>query len=405
MSDAELIVHTVHGTWPLGVLRHLKLLSSDKAREGRWYWYDSDFQRDVAKNCDRSIHWVPFEWSGDNSFGARDRAAASFARHLVDWFDRAPGARHCIIAHSHGGSVVVNAVDSLDPNRTGRISCVISIASPFAKLSSNKDVPYVALARYSAFTLGIPCLLVFCSLLWLMKGVFATLVFQSWLLMPVVAWLYANRANFPGRTLLTRDQAPRHDYRNWTLYAVRGPRDEASMIISACQFVNLVAEFFVSYLLIKPFRLALRLLESHSWSNAIAKFMAWTLLLFAAGRLSQWYLYENSQESLFALMFLAPLFALLAPIWIAFFLLAILSILLPLILIPAQCALAAALGWELIGRFRMLTAECEPVPSGHIAITTTVDLDDDERTKAGLVHFLHEAASVRFRVAKLLESS
>lgn len=127
----------VHGTWA----------APDPAKR-RWYepvdyrrpgsdvfvdWLDAALQRrGSAARCwahctnDNSI----FHWSGENSWIARTRAAVA----LVDYVAklRKEGWRCHIVAHSHGGNVVVEALQQIaatDPNQPP--DTIVTLGTPF----------------------------------------------------------------------------------------------------------------------------------------------------------------------------------------------------------------------------------------------------------------------------------
>ncbi|MBL8220371.1 MAG: hypothetical protein JNL62_14150 [Bryobacterales bacterium] len=73
-----------------------------------------------------------FRWSGSNSFAARTQAAAALRLHLIDSFQRQPGASHLLVCHSHGGNVALQATsqpgDSADWTP---LAGILTLATPF----------------------------------------------------------------------------------------------------------------------------------------------------------------------------------------------------------------------------------------------------------------------------------
>jgi Alpha/beta hydrolase len=75
-----------------------------------------------------------FAWTGDNSQSQRRAASRALAELLVD-FERTMNFRYHIVAHSHGGNVVLNALDALarDPQRLG---AVVFLGTPALKFTA-----------------------------------------------------------------------------------------------------------------------------------------------------------------------------------------------------------------------------------------------------------------------------
>jgi surfactin synthase thioesterase subunit len=93
----------------------------------------STFHQALVEKLDRPLAWIPFIWSGANSFHARNAAAEELATRLAQHFTLAPNAEHVVVCHSHGGSVAVNAARLLDLRGENHISKIISMASPFVR--------------------------------------------------------------------------------------------------------------------------------------------------------------------------------------------------------------------------------------------------------------------------------
>src|SRR5687768_15308649 len=88
------IVTCIHGTW---------------ARGSRW----PDLEKSLTaalRHCG-PVEFKYFEWSGRNSVRARTQAVAELRRFLLQELRRSPGARHVVIAHSHGANIALHAID------------------------------------------------------------------------------------------------------------------------------------------------------------------------------------------------------------------------------------------------------------------------------------------------------
>jgi hypothetical protein len=101
-----------------------------------------------------------FQWSGENSWIARTRAASALAEYVIPL--QIEGWRCHIVAHSHGGNVVVEALpqiqamDGLLEQRGGRI---ITLGTPFMDTMS----PMLQKAERTRRTLNVlrTCLAIF----------------------------------------------------------------------------------------------------------------------------------------------------------------------------------------------------------------------------------------------------
>jgi hypothetical protein len=75
-----------------------------------------------------------FHWSGKNSFVARSRAAEDFRNRLLETSTLYPDARQVVIAHSHGGTVVAEALagtSTLVSRVLPPLAALICMATPF----------------------------------------------------------------------------------------------------------------------------------------------------------------------------------------------------------------------------------------------------------------------------------
>ena len=78
---------------------------------------------------------------------ARETASRDLQVHLRERLDTFPDARHVIVAHSHGGNVVLSALS--DPDLADRIDDVVTLATPF--LSARTAEPEIILEENDAF--------------------------------------------------------------------------------------------------------------------------------------------------------------------------------------------------------------------------------------------------------------
>ena len=83
-NPPKLIIHAVHGTWPYGLWNQIlkRPPARHSSRELPWFANGSSFHKAVAMISGRNLEWVPFIWSGKNSFAARRVAGDEFLKHL-----------------------------------------------------------------------------------------------------------------------------------------------------------------------------------------------------------------------------------------------------------------------------------------------------------------------------------
>jgi len=92
---------------------------------------------------DRLLH--DFEWSGLNSWVARFDAASRLAQYIEGL--RSEGWRCHIIAHSHGGNILIDAIDSLSPLGIGDWTSgnLITMGTPFLNSFRRSRVRHLCL--------------------------------------------------------------------------------------------------------------------------------------------------------------------------------------------------------------------------------------------------------------------
>jgi hypothetical protein len=412
----KLIVHTVHGTWPYGLWAHIvRKTPQVTGAEPPWFSLGSSFQNTVTALCGRNVEWITFKWSGDNSFYERHLAAKALSQHLLDWFEREPQAEHLIIAHSHGGTVSVAAARELDAQGHNTLSRIITLATPFAQaIPSKRDDRELAM-RYMILRFGwVPITLFFCLLylstyggeVFAIFGVFS--IYQSimiFLIVPtfLICWKIGIIKFMPPiyrESISTASQA-------WRLYAIRAPRDEATIAINTSQFIDLVSNLLFARCILAPFDWFRR----HRGRIWLILFL---LMLFGV----MWSLTFTEPTIMLRVDSIQSVMALLAGLVVAIPVLMLVTVVSvssaifvavalggSLILIPANVVLATALGIDMM-RFRgLMQIECEPIPSGVTGTVTTINLSQDEQDRLGLVHFIHATQAARARVGELLRAA
>ncbi|MFY0614683.1 MAG: hypothetical protein JXQ99_24345 [Hyphomicrobiaceae bacterium] len=146
---------TVHGTFA-----HIEIPGeSDNSASSTSYWWrpDSPFNaelKSLVQGPDGSVDVQPFVWSGDNSERERRRAGRALYEQLQHL--ESTGAPYCIVAHSHGGSVVSAALlqAAARNQRLPGLTRWITIGTPFVELRRERflfmRLPIILKAMYVA---------------------------------------------------------------------------------------------------------------------------------------------------------------------------------------------------------------------------------------------------------------
>jgi len=113
-SLPDLLVTLIHGTFE---------------PQARWTQPDSPFVRDLPSTPNQSVRCDRFEWSGENTHRDREAGAAKLRAHIRNENYTDAAAQRLLIAHSHGGNVVLHALLNGDICR--RVSAVVYLNTPF----------------------------------------------------------------------------------------------------------------------------------------------------------------------------------------------------------------------------------------------------------------------------------
>jgi pimeloyl-ACP methyl ester carboxylesterase len=112
--EPSIVITLVHGT---------------NARQAPWTQSGSPFRANIETGLPGEIQFQIFNWSGRNSFRARDRASQELAKELDATAGRNPEAQLVVIGHSHGGNVALKALNRM--NDESRVSGVACLSTPF----------------------------------------------------------------------------------------------------------------------------------------------------------------------------------------------------------------------------------------------------------------------------------
>ncbi len=119
-GEAETIFCLVHGTF---------------ARHNRWTKPGSALCVTLESTGER-VEFLRPQWSGGNSFGAREEARRSIVRELKESMLANPRARYFIVAHSHAGNAALAALQ--DETVSARVDGLICLSVPFLHIRSRR---------------------------------------------------------------------------------------------------------------------------------------------------------------------------------------------------------------------------------------------------------------------------
>ena len=114
----------------------------DKTKPNQRHWFEavSEFENDLIYRTEKlglpigSLVFQCVWWSGRNTFADRDEAAQSVRQALADAAAANPGPPIAILAHSHGGTVAVKALDANRWVEPPPMQAVWTLESPFVQL-------------------------------------------------------------------------------------------------------------------------------------------------------------------------------------------------------------------------------------------------------------------------------
>ena len=130
VDNQSVCVTLVHGT--VLFRRMQRFIAAFKKKELHWYEENSEFHSTLKTQLelmDPHRYFInrPFKWPGSNLVRARHDAAGKLVKHLRE----SSTYEHLIIAHSHGGNVVRQALDQIKGEMNVR---VITLATPFVEV-------------------------------------------------------------------------------------------------------------------------------------------------------------------------------------------------------------------------------------------------------------------------------
>ena len=419
ITFGAVIIHAVHGTWPYGppTWRGRRRTREEWTGTGR-PWFEGESAFVTAVTGERSLTWLPFVWSGDNTFTARQEAIDRFYTHLCTSLEASAGS-HAIVAHSHGGTVALAAVARLRAEQQARIAGIVTMGTPFTTLkyatSSAAAVVQGALEFAGALA---PVIVATCAaIVWALGS---PRLFLHTLALAAIAWLVflATVPRVLPRLMMWRSGPRPYAFdlfgdlgaTRTPLVALRASGDEAALAIASAQALQLAAR---AALRMFPLSVTHDEIRVRAWFRTTcyalfaAAFVAALARVTARNRdllpgLAQ---LDPAAAGLAAMAIMAAFFdAAVRLLMVVVFGLAGGTALLAALAVASAVALARATGresWDLIAQ-----VECEPVPSGVRAVVETLALDTaEERQIAGtgaMRHSFHELPTARRRVARAI---
>jgi hypothetical protein len=262
-------IFLVHGTWGRGILRldppTDPSTGSSGHRPKRWFEEGSDFRVRLEELKKASLDGAvrAFCWSGANSVTARDCAAKELSEEL-DQALRVLDVRPIIIAHSHGGNIVLCALKYLKAG--GDRLQFIALATPFMRVYlRNEPLHRVVGAIGLVLMLALPIIVVgvLFTAIFLYLGLSTNLVAKLvGILLGVVLLLgiflfeiaRSYRANRPFNSENMRKIKEAASYRPKDLhlpeiFAIRGIDDEGTLALAMGSIGALVGKFFLNHIL------------------------------------------------------------------------------------------------------------------------------------------------------------
>jgi hypothetical protein len=114
------------------------LAPASQCDQRRWFESGSEFERDLVRRSGLDVVFHHFLWSGCNGFADRADAARSLRAALRESARKHPGVPQVVLAHSHGGTVAVKALDTRDESRGGgetpNVRALLTLGTPFVRL-------------------------------------------------------------------------------------------------------------------------------------------------------------------------------------------------------------------------------------------------------------------------------
>jgi hypothetical protein len=230
------VITLVHGTF---------------AKNAAWCKLDSPLCLAISKALAQDVIFVPFVWSGRNSFQDRLLATDDLVNHFLKLRTCYPNSKHSAIAHSHGGNILVNALSRIPDG----VDSAVCLATPFLVIQPRPEGRHIEVSLLTICFLAVSLLpITLVSLTTNHISFFASraphLLLQSVLtIMSAVAGWKATK--LPAKFKLARIESvnerllasgTKNSESASKMLLMRSPRDEATLSLGVITFANWLIE-------------------------------------------------------------------------------------------------------------------------------------------------------------------
>jgi hypothetical protein len=254
MDFQDLCITLVPGTWARGWSPNRD--PRNELNEKRfWFGEGSSFRKQIESALQSygirheiQIH----EWSGKNSILERFRAATGLAEWLKKSIANHPEATQVVIAHSHGGNIVLQALKQLPPEFS---VFIVTLATPFLQITP------VASFKQASQIFGMISLGVLIAVIhleykihlaygfsWKILSVVVLLSVLSYLLVMISFHLVTNLGKTQEMINATSRGLNWH-LKNKTVFTIKGGQDEAALGLAAGEIANWLSMFVITLMM------------------------------------------------------------------------------------------------------------------------------------------------------------
>lgn len=139
----------------LGETWHITLVHGTFARNAAWTRPGSALREHIAaKLLPGRVVYHCFRWSGLPSHRARDRAAQRLRARLLKCVHHDETARHCVIAHSHGGNILCYALRDT-PELVAQLDYIVTLSTPFLLMRSRNLSMFGMMSAFGSLIVAI----------------------------------------------------------------------------------------------------------------------------------------------------------------------------------------------------------------------------------------------------------
>lgn len=241
-----------------GEVFHITLVHGTFARDSAWTRQDSLLCKYLKAHLRGQVEFHRFIWSGWPCQRARSKATHQLRAEVSGRIKDDPEARHCIIAHSHGGNVACYALN--DTELAAKLHCLVTLATPFLVTRKRHLSRFGTFSAFASLVSALLVVWVIIPLPWMgvsSVGDYFRLYHRVWsldywvtvlpllgIMVLLAAFLF--RLGRALSELISRWQdwliptLKLPDLARDRLLVVRGPADEANALLAAMQVLEIV---------------------------------------------------------------------------------------------------------------------------------------------------------------------